>query len=252
MALSSDARFVPGVWGPYYSAMVPGLWLNEGGQSALGKLLDHIIDTHPARAHAHQHALKSNVHIHDILNETLNSLSIKNNTPVNELTRDIHIWPDFHGNRSPLADPTLTGMVCGLTLDVSLENLALQYLATIQALAYGTKHIVEVMGEHGYDIQVVHACGGLTKNSLFVQSLADVLDMKVVLPDCREPVLLGAAMLAATASRHSNTVEAAMQKMGGSGHVIQPRRQHGEFHRKKYAVFKKMLADQLTYREMMA
>ena len=28
-----------GVWGPYYSAMVPGFWLNEGGQSATGKLV---------------------------------------------------------------------------------------------------------------------------------------------------------------------------------------------------------------------
>jgi len=27
------------------------------------------------------------------------------------LTKDVHIWPDFHGNRSPLADNTLTGMV---------------------------------------------------------------------------------------------------------------------------------------------
>lgn len=27
------------------------------------------------------------------------------------LTVDLHVWPDFHGNRSPLADPTLKGMV---------------------------------------------------------------------------------------------------------------------------------------------
>ena len=31
-----------------------------------------------------------------------------------ELTRDIHVWPDFHGNRSPLADPSLRGMVSWL------------------------------------------------------------------------------------------------------------------------------------------
>lgn len=37
---------MPGVWGPYYSAMIPGLWLNEGGQSATGALIDHVIDSH--------------------------------------------------------------------------------------------------------------------------------------------------------------------------------------------------------------
>lgn len=48
MAVSERAVFVPGVWGPYFSAMVPGMWLNEGGQSATGKLIDHIIESHPA------------------------------------------------------------------------------------------------------------------------------------------------------------------------------------------------------------
>lgn len=48
MAVSKDEIFVDGVWGPYYGAMVPDLWLNEGGQSTTGKLIDHIIDSHPA------------------------------------------------------------------------------------------------------------------------------------------------------------------------------------------------------------
>src|SRR5256886_9674929 len=34
MATTSEPRFGPGVWGPYYSGRVPGFWLNEGGQSA--------------------------------------------------------------------------------------------------------------------------------------------------------------------------------------------------------------------------
>ena len=45
---SQDPIFVPGVWGPYFSSMYPGLWGNEGGQSITGKLIDHVIHSHPA------------------------------------------------------------------------------------------------------------------------------------------------------------------------------------------------------------
>jgi len=48
MAVERSPHFVPGVWGPYWSAMVPGMWLSEGGQSATGCLVDHIINSHPA------------------------------------------------------------------------------------------------------------------------------------------------------------------------------------------------------------
>lgn len=51
------------------------------------------------------------------------------------LTKELHVWPDFHGNRSPLADPTMKGMVTGLTINCSEENLALLYLATLQGLS---------------------------------------------------------------------------------------------------------------------
>lgn len=54
---------------------------------------------------------------------------------VSQLTKEFHVYPDFHGNRSPLADPTMKGMIVGLTLNCSEENLALIYLATLQALA---------------------------------------------------------------------------------------------------------------------
>ena len=52
MALNSNPVRVPGVWGPYLSAVLPGMWCLEGGQSAVGSLIDHMLQTHPAYAAA--------------------------------------------------------------------------------------------------------------------------------------------------------------------------------------------------------
>ncbi|MFX8289621.1 FGGY-family carbohydrate kinase, partial [Acinetobacter baumannii] len=51
-----EPTFVPGVWGPYYSAMVPGLWLNEGGQSGAGAAIDQLLLCHPAHSAAAREA----------------------------------------------------------------------------------------------------------------------------------------------------------------------------------------------------
>ena len=37
--MSNTPVYVPGVWGPYYSAMLPGYYLNEGRQSSAGQLV---------------------------------------------------------------------------------------------------------------------------------------------------------------------------------------------------------------------
>ncbi|KAG8036249.1 hypothetical protein G9C98_004829 [Cotesia typhae] len=115
MAVSEKAIFVGGVWGPYYSAMVPSLWLNEGGQSTTGKLLDHIIENHAAAAEIRT-KIYGKMHVQQYLSDLLKSMAEHNNYPdISFLTKDLHVWPDFHGNRSPLADPTLLGMISGLS-----------------------------------------------------------------------------------------------------------------------------------------
>jgi len=48
MCLSTEPKFIKGVWGPYFGAIIDDYWLNEAGQSATGKLIDHIIESHPA------------------------------------------------------------------------------------------------------------------------------------------------------------------------------------------------------------
>ena len=99
-----------------------------------------------------------------------------------ELTRDLHIQPDFHGNRSPRADPTLKGTMAGLPLSATADDLARQYLAAIQAVAYGTRHILAEMNRRGYRIDTLLACGGGTKNPVFLREHADITGCRIVLP----------------------------------------------------------------------
>ena len=107
MLLSDSSMLVPGVWGPYWSAIVDGLWLMEGGQSATGSLLDHIITTHPAYKLINQDQESNIYHILEKMAENLASNRQMSDSCY--LTQHFHMTADFHGNRSPLADPQMTG-----------------------------------------------------------------------------------------------------------------------------------------------
>jgi FGGY-family pentulose kinase len=250
MAVSPEARFVPGVWGPYYSAMIPQMWLTEGGQSASGALIDHMIDVHAQGPALKQQAEQNGTSIYTILNERIEALASDCEFP-EQLTRDVHVYPDFHGNRSPLADPTLRGMISGLTLGESLDDLAVQYYATVQAVAHGTKHIIDTLNEHGYRIETIIATGGGTKNPFYLRAHADITGCSLVLPEEGEAVLLGSAILGAVAAGHFASITDGMAAMSQGGEALQPQGgQIAAYHAQKHKVHLKMLEDQRTYRNL--
>ena len=50
--------------------------------------------------------------IYDYLNKLLSEMAVAKKLPsLSRLTTKVHVWPDFHGNRSPIADPSILGMV---------------------------------------------------------------------------------------------------------------------------------------------
>ncbi len=251
MAVSREPKFIRGVWGPYFSAMVPGLWLTEGGQSATGALIDHVIHAHARGAELAAEARREGTTPQALLNRRLEALSAGASFPA-ALTRGLHVLADHHGNRSPRADPSLRGMVSGLKLSDSLDQLALLYLATIQAIALGTRHILEAMNAEGYRVKTLFASGGDTKNPVFLREHADATGCRVVLPAEPEAVLLGAAILGAVASGDQESVLGAMAAMNRAGRVIEAAGgEVGRYFDAKYRVFHRMHEDQLAYRAIM-
>ncbi len=254
MAVSVKPRFIRGIWGPYYSAMIPGLWLTEGGQSATGALIDHVIFAHAAAAPLQAAARRTGRTIYELLNDRLAALArAEKVTHPAALTHSLHVQPDFHGNRSPRADPTLKGVVSGLALSATADDLARQYLAAIQAVAYGTRHIVEEMNRRGYAIDTLFVCGGGAKNPVFLREHADITGCRLVLSCEPEAVLLGAAVLGAVSSGRYATLLDAMGAMNAAGRVITPARGAvARYHAAKYRVFHQLHADFLQHRRLMA
>lgn len=251
MTVSVDPRYIPGVWGPYKSAMVPDLWLTEGGQSATGALIDHTIFSHGRGAELLDGATGGAGSVYAQLNRRLDALAEGLPFPA-ALTEEVHVLPYFHGNRSPRANPELRGMISGLRLSDQLDGLAVQYLATIQAIAYGTRHIIEALNGAGYQIKTLIACGGDTKNAVFLRAHADVTGCRIVLPKEPEAVLLGSAMLGAVASGGYPSVLAAMQGMSAARTIIEPAGgKVAAYHERKYQVFHRMYADQEAYASLM-
>ncbi len=253
MAVSREPRFIEGVWGPYYGAMVSGMWLTEGGQSAAGSAIDHVIEDHANFPNLLKTESETSISRYELLNAETDRLRQESGLPYPaQLTKNIHILPYFLGNRSPNADPHAVATIEGLTLDASISSQALRYYAAIQAVAYGTRDIVQALNESGYRIDTLFATGGGTKNPLWLQEHADATGLPIVLAREPEAVLLGSAILAATAAQIYPDVRHAMQAMSVEGETIRPNPATLSYHDAKFKIFKQMYRQQLERRKTMS
>ena len=236
MATTIEPRFVPGVWGPYYSGMVPGFWLNEGGQSAAGAAIDHLIRSHPAYGEVAAAARGAGTEILEFLERRIVSGSASPGEAA-LVARDVHVLPEFLGNRSPFADPDSRAIVAGLDLDADIGSMSRLFVAGLCGLAYGLADVVDVFRSHGVDSNLMVIGGGAGRSSLVRQIMADTTGLTVALPETQEPVLLGSAMLGAVAGGLYRSIGEAMASMSAIGWLSEPTSPGmGDFHRSKRQV----------------
>jgi len=230
MAMSRDPQPFAGVWGPYYGAALPKLWLSEGGQSATGALLDHIIRWHGAGG-------EPDAAMHMKIAGRVAELRAADG---DALASRLHVLPDFHGNRSPLADPHAVGVVSGLTLDSSFDSLCKLYWRTAVGIALGVRHVLEALNENGYLIDTLHVTGGHTKNPLLMELYADATGCSVIEPLVDEAVLLGTGMVAATAAGLYPDLNAACVAMQQGGRTRPSNPAAGARFDRDYRIFLEM------------
>ena len=221
MTTTRDPVFVPGVWGPYFSAMVPGMWLNEGGQSAAGAAIDHLLTLHPAAHDAKLAAQAAGVPLPAWLADQA-VLRVTTPSDAVHLARGVHVVPEFLGNRAPFADPTARAIIAGLGIDTDLGSLIALYIAGICGLGYGLRQIITVQAAHGAPVKRLMISGGAGQHDLIRQILADTTGLPVIATVADEPVLLGSAIIGAVAGGLFATVPHAMAAMSATKQQFMP------------------------------
>jgi D-ribulokinase len=237
MTSTTEPVFVPGVWGPYYSAMLPGLWLNEGGQSAAGAAIDQLLVFHPAAEEARGRAKAAGKSLPAFLAE-MATAQVEAPSETVFLAGGLHVVPEFLGNRAPFADPHARAVIAGLGMERDLTSLVALYIAGLCGIGYGLRQIIETQASHGAGVKRVVISGGAGSSPLVRQLLADACGLAVVAPLADEPVLLGSAILGSVAGGAFADVRSAMQALSAIASIYEPGKDKiGELHEQRFEAF---------------
>ena len=188
MVVDSRQIRLPGITGVVKDGILPGRYGYEAGQTAAGDMLAWFVD-HLASGRTYQQLEQAAARL------------APGETGLVALD-----W--FNGNRSILADADLTGVICGLTLQSTREEV---YRALLESIAFGNRRIIENFGQHGLALSEIVACGGIAQRSpLMMQLIADTSGLAVHVPSSPEIPARGSALFGAVASGSFSDIGAAV------------------------------------------
>ncbi len=196
---------IPGVCGIVDGSVLPGYYGIEAGQSAVGDIFLWFVNNL---------APQSLGRTNDEKFASLNKLAARQRPGESGL-----LALDWNnGNRCPLTDPRLSGMLLGQTLRTTAAEI---YRALIEATAFGARMIIERVCEYGVKVKQVTACGGLaSKNSFLMQVYADVLNVPLEVSVSEQTCALGAALFGAMAANCFTDMAEAQSKLCRTGGKI--------------------------------
>ena len=147
--------------------------------------------------------------------------------------------PYLAGSRSPHYDALARGVFFGLDLQCGLPDLA---RSVMEGVAYELCDCFEVHREvlatQNMKIDDIRISGGIVRNSLFLQILADILSVPLQVPRAIELGVLGAAMNAAVGVGYYDNHEQAARQMLAISREVEPNPQNRAVYADGYDLFK--------------
>ena len=200
-------KLIKGICGQVDGSVVPGMMGMEAGQSAFGDIyawFKRVLCWVPEHFDV---AEKENIH-----SRFMSELE-KEAAKIAIGETDVYALDWMNGRRTPDANQNLKGAIFGINLGSSAPMI---YRALVESTVFGTKKIADRFTSEGIPVKGIIALGGITKKSPFVmQMCADVLDMPIKVVKSEQACALGAAMFAAVTAGYYDSIETAMDKIGG-------------------------------------
>ena len=149
----------------------------------------------------------------------------------------VYFLPYLMGERSPHNDPDARGTFIGMTMDTSRADMT---QAVLEGVAFALRDSFEIAKSLGIQINRTKICGGGAKSILWKKIIANVLNVKVDVPETEEGPGYGAAILAAVACGEYASVEEAAQKLLKVVDTVEPDAELAAKYEKRYAQFKQI------------
>ena len=117
----------------------------------------------------------------------------------------VYVVPAFVGLGTPYWDANAKGAIFGLTRGTTKAHIT---RATLEALAYQTKDIIDVMKEESkIEPTFLKVDGGASNNNFLMQFQSDILNTPIIRPRINETTALGAAYMSGLATNFFDSID---------------------------------------------
>lgn len=130
-----------------------------------------------------------------------------------------YFLPYLMGERTPHNDTAARGSFVGMSMSTTCADLT---RAVLEGVAFAVRDLVEIARALGVDVRSSTVCGGGAKSRLWLQMLANILNIELKLPATEQGPGYGGAMLAGVAAGAFEDVAQACEKIVAIRDTVQP------------------------------
>lgn len=150
---------------------------------------------------------------------------------------NVYFLPYLMGERCPHNDVNARGVFLGMRSDTTQEEMS---LSVLEGVTFALRECAELAANGGAGIRTACLCGGGSKNLLWRQIIADVLNVEVCMTETTEGVSFGAAILAMVSAGKYAAIEEAVEKIVRHKTVALPNAEAVRRYERKYCIYRSL------------